>query len=72
MQQASSRPQSAPAMQLAILHAEIGEMDEAFRHLDCAIASHDPALVHLAVAPQWDNLRADSRFTECLARMGLR
>jgi len=29
-------------------------------------------LVHLAVAPQWDSLRADPRFNECLARMKLR
>jgi DNA-binding winged helix-turn-helix (wHTH) protein/tetratricopeptide (TPR) repeat protein len=71
LQQAALRQKSAPAMQLAILNAEIGEMDEAFRHLDCAIASHDPSLVHLAVAPQWDRLRADSRFAGCLARMGL-
>jgi hypothetical protein len=28
--------------------------------------------VHLAVAPQWDDLRGDPRFAECLARMGLR
>jgi len=29
-------------------------------------------LVHLAVAPQWDRLRADPRFNLCLARMKLR
>ena len=29
-------------------------------------------LVHLAVAPQWDSLRADPRFNECLERMKLR
>jgi hypothetical protein len=32
------------------------------RHLDETIARGDPALVHLAVAPQWDTLRADVRF----------
>jgi len=72
LERASSQPQSAPAMQLATLNGEIGDLDEAFRHLDRAIAGHHPALVHLAVAPQWDSLRADVRFTECLARMGLR
>ena len=59
-------------MQLALFYGEAGEMDRAFQHLDRAIESHDPALVHLAVAPQWDSLRADPRFNECLARMGLR
>jgi len=29
-------------------------------------------LIHLAVAPQWDSLRADPRFNECLVRMKLR
>jgi DNA-binding winged helix-turn-helix (wHTH) protein/tetratricopeptide (TPR) repeat protein len=60
-----------PALQLALLHAEAGNLDEAFRQLDLAIAAHDPALVHLAVAPQWDALRDDPRFDERLARMGL-
>jgi DNA-binding winged helix-turn-helix (wHTH) protein/tetratricopeptide (TPR) repeat protein len=64
--------QSAPAFHLALLHGEAGRMDEAFAHLDRAIESRDPALVHLAVAPQWDDLRADARFEERLARMGLR
>jgi hypothetical protein len=58
-------------MQLALLHGEAGNMDEAFRHLDAAIARRDPALVHLAVAPQWDWLRGDDRFGERLHAMGL-
>ena len=38
----------------------------------CAqIDSHDPCLVDLAVAPQWDRLRPDPRFQGCLERMGL-
>jgi hypothetical protein len=28
--------------------------------------------VDLAVAPQWDRLRADPRFQGCVTRMGLR
>jgi DNA-binding winged helix-turn-helix (wHTH) protein/Tfp pilus assembly protein PilF len=60
-----------PAMQLALLHGEAGHMDEAFVHLDRAIESRDPALVHLAVAPQWDVLRGDPRLEERLRRMGL-
>ena len=63
--------QVMPAMQLALLHGEAGEMDPAFEHLDRAIEARDPSLVHLAVAPQWDSLRADPRFARCLTRMGL-
>lgn len=61
----------APAIQLALLHGEAGNLDEAMRHLERAIDSHDPCLVDLAVAPQWDFLRHDPRFRGCLARMGL-
>jgi tetratricopeptide (TPR) repeat protein len=57
---------------LITLHAEAGDLDTAFEHLDRAIDARDPALVHLAVAPGWDSLRADPRFDQCLARMGLR
>jgi hypothetical protein len=61
---------AAPDVQLAILFGETGDLDSAFLHLDRAIEVHDPALVHLAVAPQWDGLREDPRFEGCLARMG--
>ena len=60
-----------PAMQLALLHGELGDMDAGMQHLLRAIDSHEPCLVDLAVAPQWDHLRADLRFQSCLARMGL-
>ena len=62
---------AAAAIRLAILHAEAGDLDAAFRHLDAAIATRDPSLVHLAVAPQWDALRRDPRFHDRLAAMGL-
>jgi DNA-binding winged helix-turn-helix (wHTH) protein/tetratricopeptide (TPR) repeat protein len=62
---------NGPPVQLALLHGEAGNLDEAFRHLDAAIARRDPMLVHLAVAPQWDCLRADGRFGERLQAMGL-
>jgi DNA-binding winged helix-turn-helix (wHTH) protein/tetratricopeptide (TPR) repeat protein len=62
---------NGPPVQLALLQGEAGNLDEAFRHLDAAIALRDPALVHLAVAPQWDCLRDDERFGERLQAMGL-
>jgi tetratricopeptide (TPR) repeat protein len=51
---------------------EAGDLDKAFELLQGALDVRDPGLVHLAVAPQWDRLRADPRFNECLARMKLR
>jgi len=71
LERAQSQPQAFPAMQLALFYGEAGEMDQAFQHLDIAVENHDPALVHLAVAPQWDSLRADPRFNQCLIRMWL-
>lgn len=56
---------------MALLHGELGRLDEGFRWLDLAIEPRDPCLVHLGVAPQWDSLRGDPRFGERLARMGL-
>ena len=35
------------------------------------VAFRDPALVHLAVAPEWDSLRGDPRFAERLRSMRL-
>ena len=56
---------------LVVLCAEAGDLDSAFEHLDRAIDERDSALVHLAVAPQWDSLRVDARFNRRLARMKL-
>ena len=57
---------------LVVHYAEAGDLDAAFEHLQRAIDARDPALVHLAVAPQWDSLRPDPRFNQCLVRMKLR
>jgi serine/threonine protein kinase len=52
--------------------ADTGDLDKAFELLHGAIDVRDPGLIHLAVAPQWDSMRADPRFNQCLARMKLR
>ena len=65
------KEEGASPIVLTVLLGEAGRLDEAFQQLNRALDSHDPALVHLAVAPQWDSLRGDARFDECLARMGL-
>src|SRR6185437_3236670 len=55
----------------AVLYGTAGQLDEAFDCLDQAIASRDPALVHLAVSPEWDTMRDDPRFAERLRAMAL-
>jgi DNA-binding winged helix-turn-helix (wHTH) protein len=59
-------------VQRAVLHGAAGELNAAFTHLDRALDLRDPALVYLAVAPQWDSLRHDARFNDRLNRMALR
>lgn len=74
LQQASGGPaqvEGASAIRLTVLCAEAGDLDAAFQHLDRALDSRDPSLVHLAVAPQWDALRGDPRFARALARVGV-
>jgi DNA-binding winged helix-turn-helix (wHTH) protein len=69
--QAASHPHGFPDAQLALFHGELGDLDAALPCLERAIEARDPCLVDLAVAPQWDALRADPRFTRCLEGMGL-
>jgi DNA-binding winged helix-turn-helix (wHTH) protein len=59
------------AFRRAVLYGAAGRLDEAFECLDQAIVIRDPALVYLAVAPQWDPLRSDRRFGPRLQTMGL-
>jgi DNA-binding winged helix-turn-helix (wHTH) protein/cytochrome c-type biogenesis protein CcmH/NrfG len=55
----------------AVLYGAAGRLDEAFDCLDQAISDRDPALVQLAVAPDWDSLRDDPRFAQRLRLMAL-
>ena len=57
---------------LVVQCAEAGDLDAAFERVHRLIDARDPLLVHFAVGPQWDSLRADPRFNECLERMKLR
>jgi hypothetical protein len=67
----SPRQRGNTVLGLLVSYAEAGDLNQAFELLQRAIDVRDPGLVHLAVAPQWDSLRADPRFNECLARMKL-
>ena len=58
------------ASRRAILFGDAGRLDAAFDYLDQAIAA-DPALVYLSIAPHWDSLRGDSRFSQRLGRSAL-
>jgi DNA-binding winged helix-turn-helix (wHTH) protein len=57
------------AVNAAISSGERGETDAAFRHLDRVMERRDPCLVHLAVDPEWDSLRTDTRFAAKLTHI---
>ena len=59
------------AMEIAYVHAALGQMDVAFEWVDKAVAERTPFLVLLRVDPRADPLRADPRFAVLLKRIGL-
>lgn len=62
---------SSSARDLAMLYGAAGRLEQAFTHLNEAIAIRDPGVVYLGFSPPWDPLRADPRFEACLRRLGL-
>ena len=60
-----------PPYHLAIVHAGLGEKDQAFRWLEQAFAKHAVDLFTLKVEPMFDCLRADPRFADLLRRVRL-
>jgi len=56
---------------VAMVHASLGNRDEAFRYLDLAFDGDYPYLEYLSSNPFFDSLRGDPRFTTLLDRIGL-
>ena len=65
-----ARDRYVPPYALALIHAGLGERDEAFAWLERAYAAHDVHLIYLGVDAKWDELRDDPRFREILGRCG--
>jgi hypothetical protein len=57
------------ACSAAWANALIGELDEAFRWIDRAIAAREPFVACLPTFCWWDPLRDDPRFGELLRRL---
>jgi tetratricopeptide (TPR) repeat protein len=55
---------------IALVHASLGEKDQAFEWLDKSFEQGD-SHNGLKVDPQWDSLRSDPRFQQLLRRVGL-
>jgi len=70
----SQAGQAAPAphaISVAILHAALGQKDEAFAWLEQGLQEHDFYLALLRVDPFVDPLRSDPRFRALLKKTGL-
>ncbi len=67
----ASKTHYVPPYFLGLVHAALGENDEAFWWLEKAYEQHDSYLVRLRVEPLMDSLRPDPRFEKLLQRMNL-
>jgi Flp pilus assembly protein TadD len=56
---------------IAVLHASLGDVDEAFRWIDVAIEERAPGLILLRVHPRLDPIRGDPRYLQLVRRLGL-
>ena len=57
---------------LAMIYSHLGDKEKAFSNLEAAYAERDEELTNLAIEPQFDFLRSDSRFKDLVARVGIR
>jgi len=58
--------------ELAIVEAELGEMDRAFEYLERAYTEDPGSLTYINADPTADALKSDPRFPELLQRLGLK
>ncbi|HEX8456054.1 MAG TPA: tetratricopeptide repeat protein [Pyrinomonadaceae bacterium] len=68
---ALSAQQFVSPYHLAVIHAALGEIDEAFDRLTRACDVQSEALIWFALDPMLDILRPDPRFARIMARIGL-
>jgi hypothetical protein len=61
----------ASALDLADIHAALGDRERAFQWLDQAAAERAFHLIYLKVWPELDSLRPDPRFRALVLRLGL-
>ena len=67
----SSHGPHASWTDIAIIHAGLGQNDQAFASLEKAYAHREWRLVRMKVEPMLDPVRADPRFGDLLRRLGL-
>jgi serine/threonine-protein kinase len=58
-------------LNIARLHAQVGDRESAFATLEAAFAERSPGLVFLKVDGAWDRIRDDPRFAALVRRVGI-
>jgi len=56
---------------VAMIYAELGDLDECFRWLDKAFLAHDLPVMNIRLDPRYENIRRDPRYQVLLERMNL-
>jgi len=66
-----SKRSYVPSYSIALMHAGLGENDQAFERLERAYQERFSRLIYLNVDPELDSLRPDPRFDDLRQRLGL-
>jgi TolB-like protein/class 3 adenylate cyclase/Tfp pilus assembly protein PilF len=66
-----SRQRYVPPSLIAFIYTGLGEKEKAFKWFQKAYEIRDPYLVYHIVAPYYDSIRSDQRFSALLKKMGL-
>jgi TolB-like protein/Tfp pilus assembly protein PilF len=64
-----SQSQYMSSYSIRVVHAALGEKDEAFQYLERAFAERDGQITYLALDPELDPLRSDPRFQALIERL---
>ena len=69
--QEQAKSKYVSAFEIALVHAGLGEKDQAFAWLEKAYEERSSDLVTLTTEPRFDHLRSDPRFIDLARRIGL-
>ena len=69
--QAQTKSKYVSPFDIALVHAGLGENDQALAWLEKAYEERSTELVTLTTEPRLDNLHSDGRFAELARRVGL-
>ena len=65
-------PGVPPSLEMALVHAGLGELDAAFEHLNDALEQRHTSLLLIRTSVRgWGGLREDPRFGELCTKIGL-